>query len=266
VKLTSLDRVLWPRAGFTKGDMVDYYMAVADTLLPHLAGRPITLGRWPQGVEGRGFAQTECRGRPSWMPTRRLTLADGREREFCLMEDRESLAWVANQSAIELHAFPWRRDPEHPAAVLLDLDPEAPGGLAECCRGALRLREALSARGLKAVVKGSGGRGLHVLFPLNSPCTWERARALARELSQELAGGPVSIDWRQNSPRLTTVAPYSLRAADLPTVSAPLTWGEVEAGAAGHPDRVRFLAADMPARLDALGDPFRPVLDLRQEL
>lgn len=281
VALTSLDRVLWPRAGFTKGAMIDYYARMAPTLLPHISDRALTLGRFPAGVDGRGFAQTECRGRPQWMTTHAVRLRDGRVRDYCVVNDLPSLLWVANQAAIELHPFLARTaNHDQPTLVVFDLDPGPGAGMLDCCRVALRLRELLGELALTAFVKTSGSLGLHVLVPLNTSHDYGHTKAFSREVAAQLAAhdprhvtdrtsralrpGRVLVDWLGNDPARSTIAPYSLRAADLPTVSTPLNWGEVER--ARTPDSLAFLAQDLPERVDAIGDPLAPALELRQTL
>jgi bifunctional non-homologous end joining protein LigD len=284
VRLTSLDRVLWPRAGFTKGAMIDYYARVAPALLPHIADRALTLGRFPAGVEGRGFAQTECRGRPDWMSTHAVRLRDGRVRNYCVVNNAAALLWVANQGAIELHPFLARTEHhDRPTHVVLDLDPGPGTGMLECCRVALQLRALLRELGLVAFVKTSGSLGLHVQVPLNTPHSYEQSKAFAHSIATRLAGQDplhvtdrtsraqrarrVLIDWLGNDASRSTVAPYSLRAADHPTVSTPLAWDEVEGALrAGAPERLTFTAAELPARLDAVGDPLASALELRQQL
>jgi bifunctional non-homologous end joining protein LigD len=284
VTLTSLDRVLWPRAGFTKGAMIDYYARVASALLPHIRGRALTLGRFPAGVDGRGFAQTECRGCPDWMTTHPVRLRDGRVRRFCVVDDRPSLLWVANQAAIELHPFLARIDRhDEPTHVILDLDPGPGAGTLDCCRVALRVREVVRELGLEAFVKTSGSLGMHVHVPLNTPHSYRQTKPFAREIAAGLAAeepeqvtdrtpialraGRVLVDWLGNEASRSTVAPYSLRAADYPTVSTPLRWDEVEAALrAEAPEQLTFTAADLPARLDAVGDPLAPALELQQRL
>jgi bifunctional non-homologous end joining protein LigD len=282
--LTSLERVLWPAVGFTKGDMLAYYEAIAPVLLPHLTGRPLTLGRFPAGIDGPGFATTECPGRPDWVRTVTVPLRSGEVREQCVVDDLPSLLWVVNLGSIELHAFPSAGDRlEEPAFVALDLDPGPGTGLTECCRIALCLREALHDGGLRGCCKTSGGLGIHVYVPLAPGHSFDKSKAFARSLAVRLAGerpdlvtagretssraGRVLIDWIPNSARALTVTPYSLRAADLPSVSTPVAWDEVEAAASGNIEEAMiFSPRDAVERARARGDLFRPVLELSQRL
>jgi bifunctional non-homologous end joining protein LigD len=269
VALTNLDRVLWPRTGFTKGDLVSYYRDVAPAILPHLVGRPLTLWRYPSGVHERGWWQNECRGAPDW-----LRVAELRGQRFCVVDDEMSLTWVANQGTIELHPFLARVDaPETPTAIVLDLDPAPPAGLPECCEVALALRERLR---LDALPKTSGGSGLHVVAPLRERTTFATTKALARELAAELAvelpglvvatqrradrPGHGLVDWLQNDATRSTVAPYSLRAMPVPLVSTPVAWDEVERCARDRDAAaLAFSPPDVLARLDAHGDLFAAV-------
>src|SRR5215211_4584294 len=183
-ELTNLDRVLWPASGFTKGDMLAYYEGIAPVLLPHLAGRPLTLGRFPSGIDGPAFGTTECRGRPEWVRALPVTLRSGAVREQCVVDDLPSLLWVVNLGSIELHAFPsagGRLD--EPGFVVLDLDPGPGTGLAECCLVALRLRALLADLGLRGCPKTSGGLGLHVYVPLAPGHDFARSKAFARSLA-----------------------------------------------------------------------------------
>jgi bifunctional non-homologous end joining protein LigD len=282
--LTNLDRVLWPAAGFTKGDMLAYYEAVAPVLLPHLTGRPLTLGRFPNGIDGPGFATTECRGRPDWIRTITVPLRSGEMREQCVVDDLRSLLWAVNLGSIELHAFPSAAGRlEEAAFVVFDLDPGPGTGLAECCRVALWLREALAEPGLRGFPKTSGGLGLHLYVPLAPGHDFQASKAFARALATRLAAerpgavtdrrertartGRVLVDWIPNSPRALTVAPYSLRATDLPSVSTPVHWEEVEETAVdADKRRLRLVPADVLERARARYDPFRPVLELKQRL
>jgi bifunctional non-homologous end joining protein LigD len=282
LELSSLDRVLWPSTGFTKGEMLDYYAGVARVMLPHLADRPLTLGRFPAGVEGRGFAQIECRGHPEWVATAGIRLRDGRLRHFCLAHDADSLLWIANLGTIELHTFLGSvKALGEPTAVLFDLDPEPPAGFPDAAQVALTLREWLAARRLTSLVKTTGGAGLHVIVPLNTPHSYAATREFARAAALELAGidprisasavqraaraGTVLIDWAQNSERRTIIAPYSLRASELPSVATPISWTELEDPAA-RMAALRFGPAEVLARVEQRGDIFRPALETVQRI
>ena len=273
VRLTNLERVLWPATGFTKGDMVSYYLRAAPWILPHLAGRPLTLWRFPEGVDGPSWWQNECRGSPPWLAT-----AVVRGQRFCLVDDSPSLAWVANLGTVELHPFLARADaPETPTALAFDLDPGPPAGLLEAVEVALRVREALAQHGLASYPKTSGGTGIHVFAPLEGPSRFAETKAFARSLARELAAerqelvtdrsrravrvGRVLVDWLQNDATRSTAAPYSLRATAVPSVSTPLAWDELAAAlAAGRPELLRFGPAAVLDRLMRLGDLFAPVL------
>jgi bifunctional non-homologous end joining protein LigD len=242
-------------------------------LLPHLAGRPLTLGRWPQGVEGRGFAQTECRGAPPWVATQPLRLRDGRVRNFCVVDGVPSLLWVANLGTIELHPLLGGSPP----TAVFDLDPGEGVGFAQCCDLALALRELLREAGLAGFAKSSGGAGLHVYVPLNVAHSGDQVKAFARATADRLAAerpeqatastaksdrrGKVLVDWLQNDPMRSTVSVYSLRAASSPTVSTPITWDEVE-----RREPLVVGPEDVLARVEVLGDLFAPVLELEQRL
>jgi bifunctional non-homologous end joining protein LigD len=284
VRLTNLDKVLWPEAGFTKREMIDYYLRVSPALLPHVAGHALTLGRFPDGVDGPGFAQTECRGRPTWMRAAALPLRRGEIRRYCLADGPASLAWIANQGAIELHAFAASvEQPERPTAVLFDLDPGPGAGLLDCCAVALRLRSELERQGLVSLPKTSGGFGLHVYVPLGRVHGWDETKAFARAVAGRLAtehpeqvtetarrslrAGRVLIDWLQNDRTRTTAVAYSLRTMDVPRVSTPVGWEELEGAVrAGTARKLSFSPEDVLERLERLGDPFRPVLELAQGL
>jgi len=276
VRVTSPERPMWPAAGLTKGWLVDYYLAVADAIVPHLSGRPLTLARFPEGTHRRGFLQNECRGAPPWVRTAVLPLRAG-ERRYCVIDDAAALAWVANLAAVELHPYLLdAADPQRPLALVVDLDPGPGAGLADCCRLALRVRELLLEAGTaEPRVKTSGRVGLHVFAPTDAVATFPSTRALARELADRLVAerpdaatatqkraeraGRVLVDWQQNDPRRSTVAAYSLRAgAPAPRVSTPLAWDEVQDGAHGAQAaaRLRFRPADVLARLERHGDLF----------
>lgn len=270
IKLTNLDRVLYPETGFTKADVIGYVLATADRALPYVAGRPLTAGRFPSGVDGRGFAQPDVPGRPHWMRAMKLELAKGGTKDFTIVDDRAGLVWLAQMGVIELHAFLGRPDDlATPEQIVFDLDPPAtPKGLLDAARAALLVRAALERRGLDARVKTSGSVGIHVLAPVAPPISYPETRAIAAEVASEIAtaapelvttrmtraerGTRVLVDVRQNSQRLTTVLPWSLRAAPVPTVSTPLAWREV-AAAVEKEDAARlvFMAADVLKRADS---------------
>jgi bifunctional non-homologous end joining protein LigD len=272
LELTNLDKVLWPKAGFTKGQLIEYYVDLAPVLLPHLDGRPLTVRRFPDGVDGVSWHQNECRRQPPWFPVFETTGRGGRQLRFCMVDGEASLVWLANQAAIELHPFTWRIDaPRVATQLVFDLDPGPPADLVTAARVALALRDLLDELGLEACVKSSGSLGLHVHVPLGSPLESPKqfardvARALAvrsphdvvAEMRKDLRAGKVYVDWLQNDPTRQTVAPYSLRGSPWPTVAAPLTWDEVEYAAASQRGELLLVtASDIGARLERHGDLF----------
>jgi len=286
LRLTNLDKVFWPQTGFTKGQMIDYYTQVADVLLPHLRDRPLTMKRYPDGIDGEMFFERSCPGhRPSWVRTTRIwTESTDRYLEYCLVQDPATLVWIAQLGAVELHVpLSRRRAPSRPGAMVFDLDPGPPASVVECCRVALELRRRLAEHRLQALCKTSGSKGLQVYVPLNRPATYEDTKRVSRSLAERLAreqpelvvhrqrralrAGKVLVDWSQNDPDRTMVAVYSLRARPRPTVSTPVGWGEVEDCArTGDPERLVFTAGQVLDRVARHGDLFRPVLELRQRL
>ena len=277
LRLTNLDKVLWPEPGRTKAWLIEYYTRVAPVLLPHLAGRPLTLRRFPDGVDGVSWHQNECRGEPEWFHVLETAGKGGRVLRFCVVDDLASLVWVANGGALELHPFQWTVDsPRRPTTLVFDLDPGLPAGLEESARVALLLRELLGELGLAAFPKASGSLGLHLHVPLGTPHDADDVKRFARavaealaqahpdsviaEIDKSLRAGKVFIDWLQNDATRQTVAPYSLRGLTWPTVAAPVTWDEVERGT------LTFLGEDVLERVKRDGDLFEPVLTLRQEL
>lgn len=280
VLLANPDKLLYPAAGFAKRHLVDYYLAVAPALLPHVAGRPVTLARFPDGVDAPGWYQTNCPpGRPEWLRVAEVRGARGQTLRYCVVDDRAALAWTANAAAIELHPLLATVEaPDRARALVLDLDPTPPAGLAACARVALRLRDRLAAAGLAAFPKVSGGRGLHLHAPLGGSTPFAATKAFARALARALAAddpagvtdrmplaeraGKVLVDWRQNDPNRSLIAPWSLRAASVPLVAAPLAWEEVEAAAAsGVAALLRIGPAEALARLARMGDLLAPVLE-----
>ncbi len=279
VRVSTPDRILWPRTGFTKLAMIDYYAAIAPVLLPHLRGRGITMARYPEGVDGPGWFQANCRGRPPWMRTYDVEGRRGETFRYCMVDDVAGLVWMANLGTVEVHPFLATVDrPDEPSFLVFDLDPGPPASIVECCRLALVLRDVLAADGLATVVKTSGGAGLHVYVPLASGHTFARTKAYARAIADVLAArrpdlatsriarreraGRVFVDWVQNDASRSTVAAYSLRAMPWPLVSTPVTWSEVEAVAAsGRAERLYFGPAEVLTRVDRFGDLFAAALE-----
>jgi bifunctional non-homologous end joining protein LigD len=289
LRLTNLDKVLYPRAGFTKGEVVDYYAKVAPAIVPHLKGRALTLRRFPEGVDDTdaAFFEKRCpRHRPSWVKTTRV-LAGPRAGhiDYCVCDDRPTLVWMAQLAAIELHpSLSLGRKHERPTVLAFDLDPGPPADIVDCCRVGLRLKEMFDHFGVQSFAKTSGSKGMQIYVPLNTAASYEETRPFAQAIAQLLAKqtpdtviakmgrktlrrGKVFIDWYQNNERKTTIAVYSLRARERPTVSTPIAWNEVEGCAeSGDAECLVFEAGDVLKRIENDGDLFAPVLELRQKL
>ena len=286
LKLSNLDKVLYPKAGFTKGQVIDYYLRIAQWLLPHLHDRPLTLKRYPDGVEGQYFYEKNCpKHRPDWFQTTSVPRERGGGTiDFCLVQDRPSLVWVANLASLELHTSLSRAAHERPTMVVFDLDPGAPATIVECCEVALMLQGMFEQLGVRCFAKTSGSKGLQVYVPLNSPDSgYEQTKPFAKavaetlergapklvvsRMTKQLRRGKVLVDWSQNDAAKTTVCVYSLRALEHPSVSTPVTWEEVAAARdAGDADLLRFDAPAVLARTAEHGDLFAEVLSLRQRL
>jgi bifunctional non-homologous end joining protein LigD len=286
LKLTNLDKVIYPKAGFTKGEMVDYYARVAPVLVPHLKGRALTLRRFPEGVDDldAAFFEKRCpKHRPKWVKTARFTAETG-QIDFCVCEERATLVWMAQLAGVELHpSLSVARRPAQPTFLVFDLDPGAPADVLDCCRIALRLREIFGHFGVECFPKTSGSKGMQVYVPLNTRSHYDQTKPFARAIAQLLEkqtpdrvvsrmakadrGGKIFVDWSQNHPTKTTVAVYSLRARERPTVSTPVTWDEVQTALdAGDASRLVFEAGAVLERIDEHGDLFEPVLTLEQKL
>jgi bifunctional non-homologous end joining protein LigD len=284
LKLSNLDKVLYPEVGFTKGEVIDYYARIAPVMLGHIADRGVTLRRFPNGVDQQSFFEKRCPShRPAWVP---VCLGPGDrvgDIGYCRLDSRPALVWSANMAALEIHA-PMARcdDIDLPTMVVFDLDPGAPADIRDCCEVALWIRDALDALGLEVWPKTSGSKGLQLYLPVNAPgLTHEGASAFALAVAQALEkhhgdrvlsnmnkalrGGKVFIDWSQNSRHKTTVAPYALRARPEPTVSTPVSWEEVAACADGDVALV-FRAADVLDRVAEHGDLFAEVLTRTQQI
>jgi bifunctional non-homologous end joining protein LigD len=281
LQVSNLEKVLFPEVGVTKAEVIHYYVQIAPVLLPHVAGRPVTFTRWPDGVEGQQFFEkNSARHAPEWV--RRVTIpspgsSKGRETlEMVVLENVADLAWSANLAALEIHVPQWRVDAEGdpllPDLLVLDLDPGPGAGIVECCAVADRLRDRLVDDGLDPLVKTSGSKGMQVYAPITcddalhpSRYAKELARALSAEtpddvvwrMEKALRPGKVLVDWSQNNPAKTTVAPYSLRARPGATVSTPLGWDEVAAVLDGaDPEDLRLDTSDVLDRVEEHGDLF----------
>jgi len=272
LELSNLDKVLYPGAGFTKGEVIEYYTRVAPLLLPHVRDRPLTRIRYPNGVTAPGFFEKNApAGTPDWVRLETLPApgsSTGRAMlDYVIVDDLPTLVWLANLAALELHTPQWRVGAPGPDLMVFDLDPGAPAGLRECCAVALLLRERLAADDLTAYPKTSGKKGMQLVCPIAGEQSSEEISDYARQVAEQLERaepklvlsrmakrlrpGKVFIDWSQNNAAKTTVTPYSLRAEPTPTVSAPLTWDEVEADAIVAAD---FGPAAVLARIDRYGD------------
>lgn len=280
--VSNLDKVLYPLVGFTKAQVIDYYVRIAPVMLPHIRDRGITLRRWPDGVTEDSFFEKRCpTHRPGWVGT---CLGPGDRRggiDYCRLDSVAAMAWTANLAALEIHA-PMARcgDIDRPTMLVFDLDPGDPATITECCQVALEIHEVLSTVGLVCFPKTSGSKGMQLYVPLNTPHEHDHASDFALAVAQlleqrrptlilsnmnrKLRKGKIFIDWSQNSRHKTTIAPYSLRGKDRPSVSTPITWDEVADGADGEP--LAFEAADVLERVETSGDLFADVVVVEQEL
>lgn len=283
LRLSNLQKLMYPQAGFTKGQVIDYYARIAPAMLPHLADRALTMVRYPDGVEDGRFFEKRCPPHaPDWVRTAAVPAGD--ELIACVVDDRPTLVWVANLAALELHTLQARvQSWDRPDAMVFDLDPGPGVTIIDCCRVALTMQRMLAGIGLESVVKTSGSKGLHFSVPLHTKITDDDTKKFALALGHTLAkrepdnvtvvmkrdqrGGKVFVDWSQNDRHKTTVCTYSLRAQPRPTVSTPLTWDEVsDALDAGDPDALVFEAGDVLQRVERLGDLYRANLEVEQEL
>ena len=283
LKLSNLDKVLYPEAGFTKGEVIDYYARIAPVMLTHMGDRGITLKRYPNGVDDKFFFEKRCPShRPAWVQVCPGPGDSGGAIDYCRLADLPSVVWCANLAALEIHA-PMARcgDIEAPTMVVFDLDPGPPADIQDCAEVGVWIRDALAGLGLACLPKTSGSKGLQLYVPVNRPgLSHEHAAGFALAVAQamekhhpdrvvsvmrkDLRGGKVFIDWSQNSRHKTTVCVYSLRARPRPTASTPVTWDEVEAAADGAP--LSFEAHEVLARVDELGDLFADAATLEQEI
>jgi len=279
LSLSNLDKVLYPETGFTKGEVIDYYTRIAPVLLPHLAGRPLTVKRYPNGVDGAFFFEKNApRGTPKWVRTVTLPVPgstmDRETIDFVVVEELATLVWLANLAALELHVPQWqvvgRSKKPHTDLIVFDLDPGAPADIRQCAEVAGWVHDVLVEDGLTPVAKTSGSKGMQVSAPISvgsaaDPSRYaqevaqrleaEHPRLVVSRMAKNLRGGKVFVDWSQNNSAKTTVAPYSLRARPTPTVSTPLNWDEVAAG-----QGLRFTAPEVLDRVAEDGDAFADTL------
>jgi bifunctional non-homologous end joining protein LigD len=286
ISLSNLDKVLYPKAGFTKGQVIDYYARVAKVLLPHLKDRALTLKRYPNGVEEEFFYEKRCPSfRPPWVRTAPIWSSRQQERiSFCLANDLPTLVWAANLADLELHTSLARyRNPQRPTAMVFDLDPGPGADIINCAEAALWLRDFLAEHELECFPKTSGSKGMQLYVPLNTAVTFDETKAFARRVAEALTAmhpervlyrmekslrkNKVFIDWSQNDDHKTTVCAYSLRAMERPTVSTPLKWTEVQSAVKRRvPKDLFFESHEVLERMEKTGDLFAPVLTLKQKL
>ena len=286
LSVSNLDKVLYPKAGFTKGQVIDYYIRIAPVLLPHLEDRPLTMKRYPDGVEGEFFYEKNCPAhRPKWVKTAKVwSEGNNRTMDYCLANDLPTLVWAANLADLELHtSLARKKDVARPTMMVFDLDPGAPADIVQCCQVGLWLRDLLAKMKLKSFAKTSGSKGLQIYVPFNTPATFDQTKDLSRSLalhleeehvdfvtsnmSKSVRKGKVFVDWSQNDEHKTTICVYSLRAREEPTVSTPVTWDEVASclkkKKAGL---LKFRSDKVLARVEKQGDLFEPVEKLKQKM
>jgi bifunctional non-homologous end joining protein LigD len=284
LQVSNLDKVLYPRAGFTKAQVIDYYVRIAPVLLPHLKDRPLTLKRYPEGVDHEFFYEKQCPNyRPGWVKTARVQTTQ-KVINFCLANNLSTLVWAANLADLEMHTSLSRApDVKMPTMVVFDLDPGLPADIVQCCQVGFWLKEKLENLGLQSFPKTSGSKGLQVYIPLNTKTSYDVTKTFAKNMAEVLERehpkdvvskmakvlrkGKIFVDWSQNDEYKTTVCVYSLRAKEQPTVSTPVTWDEV-AAALKKKDakRLTFVTEDTLERVEEHGDLFEPVLKLKQKL
>jgi len=286
LKLSNLEKVLYPAVGFTKGQVIDYFVRISPVLLPHLKGRPLTLKRYPNGVNGMFFYEKNCpEHRPEWVQVAPVWSAGNNKwMNYCLAQDLPTLVWAANLADLELHtSLSVAKDVLRPTFIVFDLDPGEPANIVQCCQVGLWVRGVFSQLGLESFAKTSGSKGLQIYVPLNTPATYDETKPFAHELARllerqhrdlvvsdmkkTLRVGKILVDWSQNDDHKTTICVYSLRAKERPTVSTPVTWDEVEnCLAKKDPNLLVFDSAQVLERVKQYGDLFEPVLKLKQKL
>jgi bifunctional non-homologous end joining protein LigD len=286
LKVSNLDKILYPEVGFTKGQLIDYYARIAPVVLPHLKDRPLTLKRYPNGVTGMHFYEKNCpEHRPDFVQVAPVWSAGNNKwMNYCLAQDMATLVWAANLADIELHTSLSKSDEmTRPTFIVFDLDPGAPADIVQCCQVGLMVRDVFASFDLEAFAKTSGSKGLQVYVPLNTAVTYDQTKPFAHELARVLERqhpelivsdmkkvlrtGKILVDWSQNDDYKTTVCVYSLRAKERPTVSTPVSWDEVEqCFKKKDAERLVFTADQVLKRVDKVGDLFEPVLKMKQKL
>ena len=284
--LTNLEKVMYPVVGFTKGQLIEYFVRIAPVLLPHLHNRPLTLKRYPEGVNGFYFYEKNCPAhRPDWVQTARIwSGGNNRWMQYCMCQDLPTLVWCGNLADIELHtSLSLAKEIMRPTVLAFDLDPGAPANIIQCCQVGLWVRDVFEELGMEAFPKTSGSKGLQVYVPLNTPTSYDEtksfARAIARlfehyhpelvvsDMKKSLRTGKIFVDWSQNDDHKTTISVYSLRAKDRPTVSTPVKWEEVAATLKNKDSELLvFESHQVLARAEKWGDLFEPVLTRKQKL
>ncbi len=258
LKLTNLDKILYPEVGFTKGQVIDYYTRIAPALLPHTRDHPLTLKRYPNGVDAEFFYEKNCpKHRPPWVETATVwSGGNNRDMYYCLCQDLPTLVWLAQIATLEFHtSLSLASNLPEPRTLVFDLDPGPPATIVECCRVGLMLRDVFAEHGLECCAKTSGSKGLQLYVPLNTKVTYVETKVVS------------IIDWSQNDQYKTTVNVYSLRARARPTVSTPVSWAEVEKCLkAKDPSLLVFDSEQVLARVAKLGDLFEPVIKKKQKL
>ncbi len=286
VPVSNLGKIFYPKVGFTKAQVIDYYIRISPVLLPHLKDRPLTLKRYPNGVDGGFFYEKRCPPyRPDWVETAPVW-SDRNEEEihFCLANNLPSIVWAANLGDLELHTFLAKANAvDRPTMMVFDLDPGAPADIIACAQVGLWLKEKFEERKLQSFAKTSGSKGLQLYVPLNTPVTYDQTKLHSHQLAEELERehpelvlskmakdlrrGKVFVDWSQNDRHKTTVSAYSLRAKERPTVSTPVEWDEVKSALKKKdPERLTFVSDEVLKRVEKDGDLFGPLLKLKQKL
>ncbi len=286
LKLSNLEKVLYPAVGFTKGQVIDYFVRISPVLLPHLKSRPLTLKRYPNGVNAMFFYEKNCpEHRPEWVQVAPVWSAGNNKwMNYCLAQDLPTLVWAGNLADLELHtSLSLGKDILRPTFIVFDLDPGEPANMVQCCQVGLWVRGVFAQLGLESFAKTSGSKGLQIYVPLNTPVTYDETKPFAHELARVLERqhrelvvsdmkkalrvGKILVDWSQNDDHKTTICVYSLRAKERPTVSTPVTWEEVEnCLAKKDPNLLVFDSAQVLERVKQYGDLFEPVLKLKQKL